>query len=691
MSVCAALCGMSIATTTPGDALEDQHLWLEEVGSATALKWVRAQNARYLPELESTPGFANWRQRAEAMLEDPRRIAWPSGVDPSSVTKDVVFNFWRDDRHVRGLWRVSPRSAYDVGKPQWRTLLDLDALAAAEGENWQFGGATCLRPTYARCLVRLSIGGKDAVEVREFDIHTRAFVPGGFVAPEAKQTLAWLDPDTLLFASDFGPDTLTDSGYARQVRIWHRGTPLADAPLLLEIPAMDMGVWPYAWGSGTARRAVVDQRATFWAGKLHHVQTDRLVESPLPGNADFRFIADIGAGPTAFALLRTAWRDMPTGSLVAYPVPMEGPMDMDTVSLVYAPSDRESIQEIKATGNAVYLGLLSDVAARLKRLSPAHDGWREQVIPLPDNSAVTLMGGDEADSLYFSLVNFVEPARLMRTEGGAPPVEVAAAPAFFDGERFTVSQQFATSSDGTKIPWFLVRPRDATGPLPTLLWAYGGFEIPLVPAYVTPEVQFWLEDGGQYIVANIRGGGEYGPEWHQAALKENRQRSYDDLHAVAEDAKRQKLAGKIAVHGRSNGGLMAGVAYTQRPDLYAGALVGVPLADMRRYHKLPAGASWVGEYGDPEVPAEWDFIRAYSPYQNIQSDADYPRVFFYTSTKDDRVHPGHARKMAARMIEYGHTIYYYENIDGGHAGVANLKESAYRYALMRAYLEREVK
>lgn len=682
---------MTIAATSPDNVLEDPYLWLEAIDGIAALEWVQTQNTRFLPELESTPGFHDWRQRAETILEDPRRVAWPSGIEESSVANEAVFNFWRDDEHLRGLWRVSPRAAYDAGKPQWRILLDMDALAAAEKENWQFGGATCLSPSHARCLVRLSVGGKDAVEVREFDMHTGAFVPGGFVAPEAKQTLAWLDADSLLIASDFGPDTLTTSGYARQVRVWRRGTLLSKAQLLLEIPATDMGVWPHAWGTGVARRAVIDQRATFWAGKLYHVQAEGLVESPLPGNADFRLIADVGAGPAAFALLRTAWRGMPAGSLVAYPVPMDGPMETDTVSLVYAPLEQEAIREIRATANAIYVAMLSDVSARLKHLTPNVDGWQEREIQLPENSALTLMGGDEADSLYFAIDSFVEPPRLMRVDGVSPPIEIAAAPAFFDADRFVVSQQFAISPDGTKIPWFLVRPKGVAGPLPALLWAYGGFEIPLVPAYITPDVQFWLEDGGQYIVANIRGGGEYGPEWHQAALKENRQRSYDDLHAVAEDAKKRKLVDRIAVHGRSNGGLMASVAYTQRPDLYAGALVGVPLADMQRYHKLLAGASWVGEYGDPDISGEWDFIRSYSPYQNIRPDTKYPRVFFYTSTKDDRVHPGHARKMAARMTEQGHPVYYYENTDGGHAGVANLKESAYRYALIRAYLEREVK
>lgn len=691
--VIAALVGSAqapaLAQTTIQPA-DDPHLWLEDVTGAKQLDWVRARNARYLPELEKVPGFAGWQAKAEAILQDPRRIAMPTGAQPSGVTADRVFNFWRDKDHVRGLWRVSPRTAFDAGKPEWQVLLDLDQLEKAEGRNFQFGGASCFGASYGRCLVRLSVGGKDAVEIREFDTASRRFVApadGGFASPEAKQSTAWLDADRLLIATAAGP--VSKSGYAREVRLWQRGTAFADAKLLLSIGADDMAANPAAFGKGDGRRAVIVQALTFWTARVHHLGVDgRLTVSPLPEDARFEFIADVGDGPRAFALLRSDFNGIPKGSLVSYAVPASGAPG--PVELVYTANAAQAIDGADATGGAVYVNLLDDVSAKLVRLTRDGGKWASTTVPLPANSALKLVATDAADTLYASIVGFTEPERLVRTTGGAAPVVLASAPAFFDGSKFLVKQEFATSKDGTKVPYFVVRPKDASGPLKTYYWSYGGFEVALVPNYLPPEAQMWVEDGNQFVIGNIRGGGEYGPRWHQAALLEKRQNSYDDLHAIAEDMKVRGLASKIAVHGRSNGGLMASVAYTQRPDLYEATMVGVPLADMQRYHLLLAGASWMAEYGNPDT-ADWEFIRKYSPYQNIRAGVKYPRVFFYTSTKDDRVHPGHARKMAAEMEAQGHPIYYYENIDGGHAGVANLKEAAYRFALMRAYLEKELK
>ncbi len=690
---------VAIAAPLAAAADADPYLWLEEIEGTRALEWVRAQNARFLPELESTPGFSEWRRRAEAILEDPRRIAYPTGASPSGVTRDRVFNFWRDRDNVRGVWRVSPRAAFDAGAPEWEPLLSVDALDAEEQGNWQWSGwtgAVCLPPAFDRCLVGLSVGGRDATDIREFDTRARRFVPaaeGAFRLPEAKQTVAFVHDDLLLVATAAGPTT--SSGYAREARLWQRGTPFAASRVLLSAPETDMGVWVMGFGNGSNRRHVVDQRVTFWTGTVHHLMADfRLVPAPLPPDADFRFIADIGdgAGPRAFALLRTAFKGIPAGSLVSYTVPDAG--SPGPVERVFTPSETQAIDGVVATSRAIYLNLLDNVSARLVRLSREADGgWAEADVPIPANSALSLVAADTAeasDTLYVNVQGFTEPARLMKASDGGAPTVLASAPAFFDAERFEVSQRFATSRDGTRVPYFIVRPRGAKGPLPTHYWAYGGFEIAVLPSYLSPENQFWLEQGGQLVIANIRGGGEFGPRWHQAALRERRQNSYDDLHAVAETLKREGLASRIAVHGRSNGGLMAAVAYTQRPDLYDGALVGVPLADMRRYHLLLAGASWMDEYGNPDTD-DWAFIRKYSPYQNIRRGVRYPRVFFYTSTKDDRVHPGHARKMAARMAEFGHPIYYYENVDGGHAGVANLKENAYRAALFVSYLTRELK
>ncbi|WP_199555395.1 prolyl oligopeptidase family serine peptidase [Sandaracinobacteroides hominis] len=685
---------------TAAPAPADPHQWLEDITGTKQLEWVRAHNAKYLPELESTPGFAEWRAKAETILQDPRRIAYPTGANPSGVTKTQVFNFWRDKDHVRGIWRVSPRAAFDAGKPEWTTLLDMDALEASEKKNFQFGGATCLAPDYSRCLVGLSVGGKDAEEVREFDTVARRFIPaseGGFFSPDAKQTLAWLDKDRLLVTTASGP--VTTSGYGREARLWQRGTPFSASKLLLTAGETEMATFPASFGEGEGRRATITRALTFWTGKVNHLMADgTLVASPLPDDADFRFIANIGGdgnrgGPRAYALLRTDFNGIPAGSLVSYAVPNVG--KLGPVERVFTPGPTQAINNVDASGKAVYVSLLDNVSAKLLRFSAGPEtrngpGLLVAEVAIPANSALGLVATDDADTLYANVVGFTEPSRLMKSENGGAAVTLASAPAFFDGSRFEVSQRFATSKDGTKVPYFIVRPKGAKGPLKTLYWSYGGFEIALTPAYLSPENQMWVEAGNQYVVGNIRGGGEYGPRWHQAALLEKRQNSYDDLHAVAETLKKEGLASKIAVHGRSNGGLMSSVAYTQRPDLYDAALVGVPLADMKRYHLLLAGASWMAEYGNPDT-SDWEFIRKYSPYQNIRKDAKYPRVFFYTSTKDDRVHPAHARKMAAEMEAQGHPIYYYENIDGGHAGVANLKESAYRSALMLAYLNRELK
>ncbi len=689
----------AMLTASPALAqTSDPHQWLEDVTGEKPLEWVRAQNARYLPELEATPGFEAWRANAERILQDPRRIGYPTGASPSGVTATRVFNFWRDERNVRGIWRTSPRAAFDAGQPVWTTLLDMDALETAEKKNFQFSSATCLPPAFTRCLVRLSVGGRDSVEVREFDTATARFIPqseGGFFSPDAKQTIAWLDENRLLVATAAGP--ATTSGYAREVRLWQRGTPFSAARLLLAADETDTGVWPSAFGEAEGRRAVISLGKTIWTSKLHHLMADwSLAESPLPDDADFRFIANIGGesgGPRAYALLRTDFMGHPTGSLVSYTVPNVGPMG--PVERVFTPTETQAIEGVEASGKAIYISLLDNVSAKLIRMSAGPDTrngftWQQAEVAVPANSALSIVATDDADTLYANITAFTEPSRLMRSVAGAAPTTLASAPAFFDGSKFDVSQRFATSKDGTQIPYFIVRPKGARGALKTHYWAYGGFAVPMVPGYLSPLNQMWVEAGNQYVLANIRGGGEYGPRWHQAALLEKRQTSYDDLHAIAEKLKKEGLASSIAVHGGSNGGLMASVAFTQRPDLYDAALIGVPLADMRRYHLLLAGASWMGEYGNPDT-TDWDFIKAYSPYHNIRKDARYPRVFFYTSTKDDRVHPAHARKMAAEMQAQGHPVYYYENIDGGHAGVANLKESAYRTALMLAYLNRELK
>jgi prolyl oligopeptidase len=669
---------------------DSAYQWLEEVEGQPQLDWVRARNASSQAALEALPGFASFRDRGLEILNDRRRIAYPN------VQNDRVTNFWQDAGNVRGLWRTASLTSYIAGKPQWETLLDLDALSKSEGKNWVWKGANCLQPDYTRCLVSLSNGGKDAVEIREFDMASRSFVADGFRVPEAKTWLAWYDADTLMIGTDFGPGSLTTSGYPRMVKLWDRGTPLAKAKTIFEGKVEDVWAMSSSALTRTSNHRMISRGLTFWTGELYHVAADhRLVRSPLPIDADVRGVTR----GHVVALMRTDWthegKTYPKGSLVAYQIDPLLAGQAPVIEQVYVPPRGVAVEGVAAAKDALYVSILDNVKGHLLRLSEGPEGsWTPTREALPANVTVQLIStGDLDDRAFINIEGFTSPDQLLIVGPGSKPRVVASAPQRFDPAKFTVTQRFTLSKDGTRVPYFVVRPKDAKGPLPTLLYAYGGFEVSITPSYVSPMTQFWLEEGNQYVVANIRGGGEFGPAWHQAGLKANRQRIYDDFHAVAQDLIDTGQTGpkQLGIFGGSNGGLLVGVAYTQRPDLYTAVMMGVPLADMRRYHLLLAGASWMAEYGNPDDPAEWAFISRYSPFQNIRPGQPYPRVFFFTSTKDDRVHPAHARKMAARMEAYGYPFFYYENIDGGHAGVANLKETAYRSAIMLTYLNRELR
>ncbi len=675
---------MVLSTAAAAQPADDSHQWLEDVSGAKAIAWVKARNAETLTVLEASTHFASYRDRALAILEDKHRIAYPT------IQANHVTNFWQDEVHVRGIWRQASRQSYLSGAPAWTTVIDLDALGKAEGRNWVWKGADCLAPDYARCLISLSDGGRDSVEVREFDMNSKSFVKGGFFIPDAKQDISWWDSNTLSVGTNWGEGSLTTSGYPRQLKLWHRGTTLASAVPLAETAASSVSISALVAHDKGRHDHMVYEGLNFFSGKLLHVTPDgRKIPSPLPDDAD---IKGVSAG-AVLALLRTGFGGYASGSLVSYAIdPLVG-TGKTTLELVYAPGDKASITEVQAAKSVIYIATLDTVTGRLKAATHGSSGWTVKDISMPANGDVTLVSASDTDDMLFAhFAGFTTPDTLYAVGLAAPKV-VAALPARFDAGKFEVLQKFAISKDGTSIPYFIIRPKGSTGPLPTWQYGYGGFEVSITPSYVGPAVQFWLEEGNQYVVANIRGGGEFGPAWHQAALKQNRQRAYDDFHAVAEDLISRKLttAKQLGIDGRSNGGLLMGVAYTQRPDLYHAVLMGVPLADMKRYNHLLAGASWMDEYGNPDDPADWAYISKYSPYQNIKKDVTYPKVFFYTSTKDDRVHPGHARKMAARMMEYGKPFFYYENIEGGHAGVANLKENAYRAALMVSYMNRELK
>jgi len=670
----------------------DPYLWLENVTGEKALQQVKAWNAETEAELAKMPRYEEHRQRALAILNNPRQIA-----TPDSVMGDVVANHWIDADHKRGLWRVSPLAAYLAGKPEWRTLIDVDALGKAEGKSWVWHGANCLPPEYLRCLVSLSPGGGDADVIREFDIPSGKFVEGGFTVPEGKNNATWVDGDTLLVARVESEATATRSGYPRTVKSWKRGTPWSSARTIAEGIESDISVGPFAVMDGDTRYVGIDRGIGFYADKRSILMPDgRLVELPVPETAEFETILN----GQAIVRLIDALGELQPGSLVAFDLPAMLAGKTPSPTLVMAPTKSQSIEEVASSANILWVKALDDVSGKLFALSRQPDGsWSQREVPMASNSTIHIVEtSDKNDFAFATVEGMLDPTRLLAV-GPEDVRTVQVLPAEFDASKFTVEQRFATSKDGTRVPYFLVRKKGVTGPTGTLVHAYGGFRVAQTPTYLTeqpyrsePLGMFWVEDGNAFVLANLRGGGEYGPEWHKAALREKRQNAFDDLEAIARDLIQTGVARKdgIAISGRSNGGLLVGAAMTQHPELYSAVIAGSPLEDMKRYSHLLAGASWMDEYGDPDKPADWAFISKYSPYQNVRKDVKYPPVFFYLSTKDDRVHPGHARKMAARLKAYGDPVYYHEYTEGGHSVGADRSEDAVRAALLWEFLTKEI-
>ncbi|MFJ1468362.1 prolyl oligopeptidase family serine peptidase [Massilia orientalis] len=670
----------------------DPWLWLEDVDSGRALGWVAERNAETERELTALPGYAALRTRLKTILDARDRIPYAGHHDGR------FYNFWRDADHERGIWRRTTLAEYRKPAPAWETVLDLDALARLENENWVWAGVTFLEPHGTRCLVSLSRGGGDAHVVREFDVATLSFVDGGFTLPEAKSSVGWVDADTLFVATDFGPDSTTESGYPRIVKAWKRGTRLEDAALVYEAQEDDLSV--SAWHDPTP-----DHERQFVLRQIDFYSSELFLRDPASGQLE---PIDKPLDANAFALrdqfiveLRSDWtlgdRTWPQGALlaIAFDRFLEGSRDFD---VLFEPSPTTSLDGIAATRGALFLTILDNVKNRIIEWQRADGRWQRRDVDAPGMGALHVAAVDEydADQAFLTVTDFLTPSSLYLMEAGRDGRELLKSmPAFFDASPYAVSQFTAQSPDGTHVPYFVVMRKDAPldGTHPTLLYGYGGFEVSLTPFYSGTTGEAWLAQGGVYVLANIRGGGEFGPRWHQAALKENRQKAFDDFLAVAGDVIRRGITTPphLGIMGGSNGGLLVGAALTQRPDLFGAVACQVPLLDMRRYHELLAGASWIGEYGDPDDPDEWDYIARYSPYHNVSPDRQYPRVLFTTSTRDDRVHPGHARKMAARMRDQGHDVLYWENTEGGHAGAANNEQTATMWALTYAFFLRELK
>lgn len=670
---------------------DDPYLWLEEIDGERAVTWVGERNAETAERLAAGEEFESLRARLREALDDGRRIPMPV------LHGGFLYNFWQDARNPRGVWRRTTLAGYRLAEPDWRVLLDLDRLAEEEGENWVWQGASVLRPDGGRALVRLSRGGADACVLREFDLDKRAFVPDGFTLLEAKSDVGWIDRDTVYVGTDEGPGSLTESGYPRRTRQWRRGTAFAEATLVFECAVTDVGTWAYHDPTRGYERDVIYREIDRLRNEVFLRDGDELRRIEVPEDASIDL-----HGPWLLIRPRSPWTvggvEHPAGSLLATPFDafMQGSRDL---SVLFEPNEHTSLLGHSRTRNHLILTLSTDVRSELRALTGDRHGWVARPLDVPADGAelgrvaVHDTDPDTGDEYLVVSTGFTEPTTLWHGHVNAGrPARLRREPELFDAADLAVEQRFAISADGTRVPYFLVG-RKGGEPGPALLRGYGGFEIAQLPEYLPTHGRGWIEDGGAYVVANIRGGGEYGPTWHQAALRENRFRAYEDFAAVASDlvARGVTTADRLAAMGGSNGGLLTGVMLTRYPELFGAIVIRQPLADMRRYHRLLAGASWMAEYGDPDVESDWAFLERYSPYHNVSAERAYPPVLIMTSTRDDRVHPGHARKLAARLIEHGHDVTYYENDEGGHAGASDHAQVAHVSALMFEFLRRHLR
>lgn len=684
-----------------GVAAADDHLALEQVDGAEAMAFVAESNRKALAALTGDRRYDAFRAQAEAILTATDRIPTPSFLG------EGVGNFWQDAANPKGVWRRTTLEGFRAASPQWETLIDVDALSKAEGKDWVWKGADCLAPDETRCLISLSDGGKDAVVVREFDTVTKRFVDDGFVLPEGKHRIEWLDRDALLVATDFGPNTLTESGYPFIVKTLKRGQTLAQAT---EVYRGEQGDGGYGVSPMVFRDKAGGVEAVLFSRPLDTFRSETWLlgadGKPQKLNLPERLTLHGATGGRLVFSLDEAWsfdgEAYAGGALMAVPLGVLGPVRLDILYTraaleVFAPNARQSVQEVAVLDDSLVAVIADNVVGKLTRFARADGGgWTAAPVAAPENSAVEL--GDASKSrgeVFVSTKGFLTPPTLsLASAGAATLTELKAAPAKFDASTHVVEQLEATSSDGTKIPYFVVRPKDLRldGSAPTILFGYGGFQVSFPPAYKPEMGKLWLENGGVFVQANIRGGGEFGPAWHQAVLKENRQLAFDDFAAVARDLQTRGITSprRLGVYGRSNGGVLTSVSITQHPELFNAAVIESPLIDMLRYQELPAGASWIGEYGDPRIPEEAAFIARYSAYQQLRPDADYPRVYITTNTRDDRVHPGHARKFAARLADQGHDHLYYEETAGGHSNDADPVANARRWARHYVYLAQQL-
>ncbi len=682
---------LAMAVTAKGAySLDDPYLWLEDVHGTRPLAWVAEQNARTRTVLTADPRYDESYSAILKILDATDRIPY------ATLDHGLAFNFWQDAEHPKGIWRRTTTADYKTATPNWDVLLDVGKLASDEASDWVWKGADC-DPALGRCLVSLSRGGGDAHVVREFDLATKRFVADGFSLPEAKSDATYADADTVLFATDFGEGSLTTSGYPRIVKQWRRGQPIAQARTIYEGKREDVAASPTVFHGPEGGVALVTRAPSFFEAEYFLLDGQgQPVKLPLPMSASVQGMT----GDCLIVSLRDEWDHRGThyakGALLAIPLSGFKAGELDLIRMLYTPGPRSSVEQVATGEAAVYVSIFDNVTGRIDVFRRAPDDNFERIaLPMPANGATHIVAADDyGGEALFTFESFLKPATLYAYDAGKQdaPAAIKSLPERFDATNLVTEQIEAVSSDGEKIPYFVTRPKGLTEPAPTVLYGYGGFEVSEVPFYSGNFGKLWLEKGGVFVLANIRGGGEFGPAWHQAALQQNRQKAFDDFAAIAADLIRRGITTRkqLGIVGGSNGGLLVSAVMTQHPELLGAVVCQVPLIDMLRYSQIGAGASWIAEYGDPADPKAREWIAKYSPYQNVRAGVKMPPVLFVTATSDDRVTPVHARKMAARMEEQGHDVLFYENTDGGHAAAANHKQSAEIWALTFTYFRREL-
>lgn len=671
--------GISMITSMEND----NNIWLEEIESERALSWVKEKNAKTLDFLSDDPRFLKIKKKAYSYYTDQEKIPYSAIYNDGSVR-----NFWQDKDHVRGVMRKTSLKDYNDNKNNWETILDIDELAKKENKNWVYQGSQCLREDQNRCLLTLSDGGKDASVKREFDINKKSFIENGFLIPESKSGVSWLDKDTLLFGDGTDPKKLTSSGYPMVLKILKRGQKPESAKVLFEGKESDVSVSGWVSHHNNERIIIIRRGLTFYETEYYILDEDLVTIKKLniPSKSN---LLGIFKGKILISL-QIDWNiegeTYKNGSLLALSKEGKNPQ------ILFKPEKGLAYHSLNKTKDFIYLTYTKDVVKQILKLS-YNQKWETHKFEVPDKSGEFYLYSEDEDREDFFLGSEspgTPPSIYYYDDKKGTFKHVLSRRHWFEGKDIEVHQHFTKSNDGTMVPYFLIHKKglEYNSKNPTILYGYGGFEHSMIPAHNAINGMFWLDRGGVYVLSNIRGGGEYGPSWHQAALKENRQRAYDDFHSIAEDLIKREITNstKLAIMGGSNGGLLTSVAFTQRPELYGAVISQVPITDMMRYHKLLAGASWMGEYGNPDIKEEKEYLLKYSPYHNIEEGKKYPKIFYRTSTKDDRVHPAHARKMVHRLIDKGYPVTYYENIEGGHGGAANLEQFALMAALEYVFL-----